>query len=368
MPNSKLRRQIARLAAQLMYDRSESEYYTAKRKAASRLGLNFRYNPQELPANREIREEVQALARMYEGDQRNDDLLEMRLTGLRIMRLLKSFEPRMIGSVLTGHVRKGSDIDIHLFTDSVSAVGETLDRFGFEHVVERKRIIKQAEERIFTHIHLHDRFDIELTVYPRDKVGYRFKSSITGKSIERASIPVLIAMIREKHPQVDVPDDEPEAIDRYLLWSALLKPLEDVKQNPQWHPEGDALYHSLQAFEIARNDCGYDAELITAALLHDVGKAIDRHDHVATGLDALDGTLTERESFLIAHHMDAQAYIQQTLGHRAKCRLAASPWFDDLMTLRDIDNRARRRGAEVCTIDEAIEYLRNLNSSEDWDC
>ena len=31
------------------------------------------------------------------------------------MRLLRPFRPRLIGSVMTGHVRKGSDIDIHVF-------------------------------------------------------------------------------------------------------------------------------------------------------------------------------------------------------------------------------------------------------------
>jgi hypothetical protein len=38
------------------------------------------------------------------------------------MRLLCRFRPRLIGSVMTGHVRKGSDIDLHLFSDSVEPV------------------------------------------------------------------------------------------------------------------------------------------------------------------------------------------------------------------------------------------------------
>jgi hypothetical protein len=46
------------------------------------------------------------------------------------------------------------------------------------------------------------------------------------------------------------------------------------------HPEGDALYHSLQVFELARCEAPWDRDLAAAALLHDVGKAIDRRDHV----------------------------------------------------------------------------------------
>ena len=63
----------------------------------------------------------------------------------------------------------------------------------------------------------------------------------------------------------------------------LLLPLETVKQNPAYHPEGDALYHSLQVFDLARDALPYDEEFQLAALLHDVGKAIDPRDHVAAG-------------------------------------------------------------------------------------
>ena len=63
----------------------------------------------------------------------------------------------------------------------------------------------------------------------------------------------------------------------------LLLPLENVKQNPEYHPEGDALYHSLQVFDLARDELPYDEEFLLAALLHDVGKAIDPRDHVAAG-------------------------------------------------------------------------------------
>ena len=47
------------------------------------------------------------------------------------------------------------------------------------------------------------------------------------------------------------------------------------------HPEGDALYHSLQVFHLAREARPYDEEFLLAALLHDVGKAVDPQDHAA---------------------------------------------------------------------------------------
>src|SRR5262249_60365467 len=96
MADVRIRRQIAFLAAQMMYQRLETEYFTAKRKAAKQLGVDYRHRPGDLPANSEIRDQIQAFARMHEGPKRLDKLLEMRLAALRMMRLLARFRPRLI--------------------------------------------------------------------------------------------------------------------------------------------------------------------------------------------------------------------------------------------------------------------------------
>ena len=185
MADAKLRHAIAFEAARLMYDRIESEYFTAKRKAAKRL-CRGRVKPSDLPSNAEIRDQVQTFARLHEGDRRTENLRDMRLHALRMMRVLAKFRPRLIGSVMTGHVRKGSDIDLHLFTDHLGAVTAALDDEGLQYDIERKQIVKHGETRLFTHVHVHDVYGFELTVYAEDKAHYVFKSSITGKAIERA--------------------------------------------------------------------------------------------------------------------------------------------------------------------------------------
>ena len=40
----------------------------AKRKAARQFGVDYRYRPKDLPSNREIRDQVQILAALHEGD------------------------------------------------------------------------------------------------------------------------------------------------------------------------------------------------------------------------------------------------------------------------------------------------------------
>src|SRR4029078_7753648 len=181
MNRSKLRRQIAWGAARLMYSGQESEYYTAKKKAAHQICKGW-VKPADLPSNVEVRDQIQTLARLFEGEWRTDNLLTMRLAALAMMRRLAPFRPRLIGSVLTRHIRAGSDIDLHLFSDTAEAVTHLLDQEGIPHTLERKQVRKHGEERIFTHVHLIDHFPFELTIYGTDQAHYVFKTSITGQA------------------------------------------------------------------------------------------------------------------------------------------------------------------------------------------
>lgn len=362
MANAKLRQAIALEAARLMYERVESEYFIAKRKAAKRL-CRRGVKPEDLPSNAEIRDQIQVFARLHEGDQRTAHLKEMRVQALHLMRLLRPFKPRLIGSVMTGHVRKGSDIDLHVFTDSPALVTETLEREGYQFDVERKQVVKHGESRVFTHVHVYDRFNFELTVYAEDKAHYVFKSSITGKAIERASIRELEELLAREYPGLDLEGAlhaAESAVDPYQLFRLLLLPLENVDQHPKYHPEGDVLYHSLQVFELAREHRPYDEEFLLAALLHDVGKGLDRGDHVGAALAALDGLITERTAFFIAHHMEAHEYRAGTLPPKLRRTLEASPDFEDLLLLRELDDAGRVSGAVVGTVDEALDFLKEL--------
>jgi len=366
MSSDKLRRQITWEAARLMYYRQESEYFRAKLKAARRFCHGW-VKPSDLPSNREIRDEVQTFARMMEGDNRVQNLREMRLAALALMRLLRKFRPRLIGSVMTGHVRRGSDIDLHVFSDNVEGVTGLLDAEGMVYDVERKQVRKDGEERTFTHVHVRDRFEFELTIYPADKAHYVFKSSITGKAIERASIAELESLLADEYPDLEL-DEELAAVenqvDRFQVYLALLLPLENVKQSRKYHPEGDALYHSLQVFDLACDQLPYDEEFLLAALLHDVGKGIDTLDHVGAGLEALIGHISDRTAWLIENHMLAHQMLDGALGARAKRRLKQHPDYEELMLLARCDRGGREPGVETPELEEALDYIRDLA----WTC
>jgi predicted HD phosphohydrolase len=106
----------------------------------------------------------------------------------------------------------------------------------------------------------------------------------------------------------------------------------------------------------------YDEEFLAAALLHDVGKAIDAADHVAAGLDALSGFITERTAWLIEHHMLAHQLAEGSLGARARRRLEQSEHFEELMLLGECDRAGRQSGVVAPELNEALEYLRELGT------
>lgn len=360
---SKLRRQIAHQAARMLYDRQESEYYHAKMKAARRVQRGW-VKEADLPTNAEIRDEVQSMARMFEGDSRLDHLLTMRLEALRMMKLLERFRPKIVGSVLTGHVRKGSDIDLHVFSDSMSAVTATLEAEGIRYDVQRKHVNKPGAEGVYTHIHIREEYPFEITVRTTKEASIVSKSSITGKPQERMSIAEFEQFLAQTYNEIEYAEGlaaVENQVDRFLQYEALLLPLENVKQSPKWHPEGDALYHSLQVFDLARDHLPYDEEFLLAALLHDVGKGIDPHDHVQAGLEVLGDQITQRTHWLIAHHMEAALVVDGTIGARAKRRLKESEDYEELILLARCDREGRKVGVETSELEEAIDYLRQLS-------
>jgi putative nucleotidyltransferase with HDIG domain len=131
--------------------------------------------------------------------------------------------------------------------------------------------------------------------------------------------------------------------DRMVSW---LEALDGVPQDPKYHPEGDALFHSLQVFELALADEA-DPELLAAALLHDVGKAHAGRDHDKVGADMLDG-LPERTAWLVEHHLDLLRDPKQT-----RARWHGTPQLQDLERLRRWDLGGRQRHARVREPEEA---------------
>ncbi|PVX24800.1 MAG: tRNA adenylyltransferase, partial [Candidatus Bathyarchaeum sp.] len=88
-----LRNRVAQEAALLLYTSQEKEYKQAKKRAAETLGARV------LPSNHEVAEELHEIAEEREGTHRRERLLRMRKEAEEIMKALKEFNPRLVGSV-----------------------------------------------------------------------------------------------------------------------------------------------------------------------------------------------------------------------------------------------------------------------------
>ena len=171
-----------------MYEDGVREYRDAKRKAAKRFGPEKALSlGSHLPTNAEIHEELARLIASREEDVLPGRLLRLRLTALAYLELFADFSPYLVGSVLSGAVTGKSDIDIHLFSDSIEAVENLLDERGIAFETETVPIRKGGVIKDYTHIYLEDEgVVIECSIYPAKERRNRTVSSITGRPMERA--------------------------------------------------------------------------------------------------------------------------------------------------------------------------------------
>lgn len=188
---------IAYEAARLMYEDGVREYRDAKRKAAKRFGPEKALSlGSHLPTNAEIHEELARLIAAREEEVLPERLLRLRLAALSYLEIFADFSPYLVGSVLSGAVTERSDIDIHLFSDSVEAVENLLTERGIAFETETVPIRKGGVIKDYTHVYLEDEgVVIECSVYPAEERRNRTVSSITGKPMERAGATHLKKLI-----------------------------------------------------------------------------------------------------------------------------------------------------------------------------
>ncbi len=138
---------------------------------------------------------------------------------------------------------------------------------------------------------------------------------------------------------------------------SLLTALQGVRQHPRYHPEVDALYHSLQVFQLAHKACD-DPELWAVALLHDIGKAVNSQKHAQIGADELEGLLSPRIVWLIRHHLHLLKAPRRT-----RHWLRNTPQLRELERLRAWDLKGRSPHATVITPLKAIDILMKHSKS-----
>jgi predicted nucleotidyltransferase len=180
-----LRSALAQEAARIMAEQGIGDFLQAKRKAADRLGVN---DVAVLPKNVEIEAALRAHQRLFGRDSHDHTLKEQRRIALDTMRMLEEFQPRLVGSVLTGTATNYSDINLHLFADAAESVAMHLLEIGVPHEFYERRV-KMDAERSINYPAL--RFEangrtVDATVFPIDGIRQSPYSPVDGKPMKRA--------------------------------------------------------------------------------------------------------------------------------------------------------------------------------------
>lgn len=121
--------ELALEAARIFVEESLTDYATAKRKAAERLGLGSRA---AMPDNARVQAEVIAYQRLFGGQAYVQRLRRMRLTAVQAMKLLQEFDPRLTGGTLTGAIGGAHRVQLHCFPDKAEMVDVFLADRGIE--------------------------------------------------------------------------------------------------------------------------------------------------------------------------------------------------------------------------------------------
>ena len=136
----------------------------------------------------------------------------------------------------------------------------------------------------------------------------------------------------------------------YLL--SLLLDLDGIEQDPYYHPEGDALFHSLQVFQLAHQQS--DSPILwAAALFHDVGKADGSKNHDKVGAEMLQHVLNDQIVWLVGHHLDLLISPAQTKRRLRK----QTDRLRQLQQLRQWDLAGREVSADVISPEQAMALL-----------
>lgn len=340
-----LRQQIATEAARLLLRGKETDF-TAARKRAARWLKRRKLHREDMPSNAEVQVQMYALSGVMASERDPAVAWQTRQFASQLMDLLQDLQPLAHGTVLDGCATLGAEIIVSVM-GARDVVAARLKAAGLTF-----RAMPQSEPTMspsplwqlyipqpFPAL-IEGRVDIETSGYTLDQLRDVLQSTPSAA--------------------MDVPTDEHP--DAYGVFELLIEPLARVALDPEYHPEGDALYHTLQVFELGLHERPYDEEFLLACLLHDAGLAINPRHPVLSVIDALGTLITDRTRELIELRPIATEYLRT-----GQCpqRLRKSEEFEDAVLLARLDRAGRVPGTPVRSLSEALEFVRNLGS--EWE-
>ncbi len=190
-----MRARIAAAAARVMAEDGIDDFALAKRKAARRLGAP---ESEAMPTNDEVGAELRAYRAIYQAEDHERILAELREVALDAMQMLEEFHPYLTGPVLKGIAGAYSEIDLQLFPDSAKDVEMFLLNRNIAFATREGRRFSGDRTHAVSVFTLDWRgVPLRLSVFDRRDERVALKTSQAGKVMDRAGIAEVGALLRD---------------------------------------------------------------------------------------------------------------------------------------------------------------------------
>ncbi len=194
--DKRLRTLLAQEAARIMAGDHVQDFQMAKRKAAERLGVTVTRN---LPANDEIEQALLEYQRLFQSDSQPEFLRRGRETALSAMRMLSEFEPRLVGSVLSGTAGQHTEVELHVYAETPECIQLFLMQQHIPYETgERRAQFKRGEYQMLPTFHfVAGEVRVLLIVFSSDMSRQPPLSQVDGRPMQRANIEAVEQLLRQ---------------------------------------------------------------------------------------------------------------------------------------------------------------------------
>lgn len=182
-----LRQRIAQEAARLIVEHGIKDFQMAKQKAANSLGATDKH---VIPRNTEVEQALLEHQRLFHSNTQPQRLKELRETALKAMKILRPFEPRLVGSVQRGTASEHSDVNLHIFSDTPESFGQFLNEhtIPYEQGEKRFRVNKDKYEFFPSYSFIAGDVPVDIVIFPVNGQRQAPLSPVDGKPIQRDDV------------------------------------------------------------------------------------------------------------------------------------------------------------------------------------
>jgi hypothetical protein len=194
--DQQMRVRIAQEAARLMTEEGIHDFYAAKRKAAQHLGAPDTRN---MPRNLEVEAALQEYQRLFRGEEQAVHLKALRESAVQAMRFLARFNPRLVGSVLSGTAGRHADINLHLFADTPEEISLFLmeSNIPFHASHKRVRLNRDEWQEYPSFEFFAGDYPVDLVVFPCEGRREAPRSPVDGRAMYRAGLEEVQALLTD---------------------------------------------------------------------------------------------------------------------------------------------------------------------------